>query len=70
MPLNNEFSMLNSLNVYVRESWEELKKVTWPTRREAISYTGLVIGLSVALALFLGAADYVFTWGLEKFLIR
>lgn len=62
--------MLNTLNVYLRESWEELKKVTWPTRRETLSYTGLVIGLSVALALFLGAADYVFTWGLEKFLIR
>lgn len=62
--------MLNTLNVYLRESWEELKKVTWPTRRETLSYTGLVIGLSVALALFLGAADYIFTWGLEKFLVR
>ena len=59
-----------SLQSYLRESWEELKKVTWPTRRETLSYTGLVIGLSVALALFLGAADYIFTWGLEKFLIQ
>ena len=62
--------MVQKITNFFQETQQELKKVTWPTRRETVSYTGLVIGLSVALALFLGAADYVFTWGLEKFLIR
>lgn len=58
------------LQSYFRESWEELKKVSWPTKKETVSYTGLVILMSVGIAAFLGVVDYVFTWGLEKLVIR
>jgi len=50
---------------YIKASIEEMKKVTWPTKTETRNYTLLVIGVSLAMAFFLGALDYVFNWGLE-----
>lgn len=38
-----------------------MKHVSWPTQMQAIVYTLLVIGVSAFVALFLGAADYLFT---------
>lgn len=60
--------MANKLTNYIKESAEELKKVTWPTAKETRNYTLLVIGVSLAVALFLGALDIIFTFGLEKIL--
>jgi preprotein translocase subunit SecE len=53
---------------YIKGSIEEMKKVTWPTQKETKNYTMLVIGVSVAVALFLGALDYIFSIGLELIL--
>lgn len=47
---------------YVKSSFEEMKKVTWPTKKETYNYTLLVIGISLAVAIFLGALDYIFSW--------
>ena len=60
--------MANRLSLYLKESVEELKKVTWPTATETRNYTLLVIGVSLAVAFFLGALDILFTVGLEKLL--
>ncbi|PLX28114.1 preprotein translocase subunit SecE [Candidatus Parcubacteria bacterium] len=57
--------MANKLTNYIKGSIEEMKKVTWPTKKETQSYTILVIGISVAVALFLGAVDFVFNQGFE-----
>jgi preprotein translocase subunit SecE len=46
-----------------------MKKVTWPTKKETRNYTFLVIGISLAVAAFLGALDYIFNWGLA-FIIK
>ena len=53
---------------YFRESVTEIKKVTWPTRKEAFNHTLLVIGISLALAAFFGALDYLLTVGLQALL--
>jgi preprotein translocase subunit SecE len=53
---------------YVKESFQEMKKVTWPTQRETKKYTFLVIGVSLGMAAFLGAVDFAFTIGIEKLL--
>ena len=54
---------------YFKTSKTELKKVVWPTKKEITLYTLLVIGVSLAVAFFLGALDYIFTLGVE-FLIK
>ncbi|MDO8636062.1 MAG: preprotein translocase subunit SecE [Dehalococcoidia bacterium] len=42
---------------FIKETIAELRKVTWPTRREATRLTILVIIISAAVGLALGAID-------------
>jgi preprotein translocase subunit SecE len=46
---------------FLLETREELKKVIWPTRQEVIRLTGVVIGVSAIVGLFIGGLDFVFT---------
>jgi len=55
---------------FFRETWEELKKVSWPTRREAGYLTALVILLCVIVAVLLGLFDYGFSKLVDLFLVR
>jgi preprotein translocase subunit SecE len=59
---------MNKLITYLKESYAEMKKVTWPTKKETYRYTMLVIGISIATAAFLGTLDYIFAFGF-KFII-
>jgi len=54
---------------FLREVRTEIKKVSWPTRKETIMYTLIVIGSSLVLAAFLGSIDIGFRYLLEKFII-
>ncbi len=56
---------MNKLTNYIKESIAEMKKVTWPTKKETTNYTILVIGISIGVALFLGLLDYLFTTGFQ-----
>lgn len=60
--------MANKILTYIRESRDELKKVIWPSRKETLRHTLLVIGVSLGVALILGIADYIFTYGFEELL--
>ncbi|OGF30234.1 preprotein translocase subunit SecE [Candidatus Falkowbacteria bacterium RIFOXYD2_FULL_35_9] len=51
----------NKLATYLIESKKELKKVTWPTKKETTKYTLIVIGISLFIAVFFGALDFVFS---------
>jgi preprotein translocase subunit SecE len=55
---------MKKLTKYIKDSLLEMKKVTWPTKAETKRYTFLVIGLSLVLAAFLGALDYIFNYAL------
>lgn len=48
----------------------ELRKVTWPSRRETANLTGVVIIVSLALGVLLGGADLLFGWLVEQTLLR
>lgn len=61
---------MNKLSNYVKESVAEMKKVTWPTKKETYKYTLLVIGISIGVAIFLGILDYIFTIGFEFFITK
>jgi len=43
-----------------------MKKVNWPTRETTIKYTLIVVGISAAVAAYLGGLDVLFTNLLEK----
>jgi len=44
---------------------EELKKVTWPTRKKTIRLTLIVIGISLIIGAYIGIIDVLLTKGLE-----
>jgi len=47
---------------YFKESWLELSKVVWPTRKQALEMTLAVLLLSLIVGVFLGLLDF----GLQK----
>ncbi len=50
---------------YFREAREELQKVSWPTQKQALTYSAFVIGLSAVMAIYFGLLDWVLTRALE-----
>ena len=51
---------------YFKEVRAEMRHVSWPTRQQAITYTVVVIAVSIITAAYLGAWDYVFRALIEK----
>jgi preprotein translocase SecE subunit len=58
-----------SISTYVKETRAELVHVKWPTQKQAIGFTLLVIGLSILVAIILGAFDYLFSLIVTKFVL-
>ena len=54
------------LTEYIKETKVEMKHVTWPSRRQAIAFTVVVILISIGVALYQGFFDFLFTLGLGK----
>ena len=50
------------LIAFGRDAWREVKKVVWPTRKEATQVTLYVFGFVVIMALFLWLTDKTLEW--------
>ena len=50
------------LIAYGRDSIREVKKVVWPTRKEALQMTGYVFAFVIVMALFLFLTDKTLEW--------
>ncbi len=46
---------------YIKETRTEMSHVTWPSRKQAISYSIAVVIVSIATALFLAFFDFIFS---------
>ncbi len=53
---------------FLREVRQEMHKVTWPTRRETIQSTVLVLVLSAIFAVFFMLIDSLLGWGVTSIL--
>jgi preprotein translocase subunit SecE len=53
---------------YLKETKGELKHVNWPTKKETMYYTLLVIVLSIVIGYYLGVFDFIFAQALQKIL--
>jgi preprotein translocase subunit SecE len=51
-----------SLVAFGREAWREVRKVVWPTRKEAMQMTGYVFGFVLLMSLFLFMTDKTLEW--------
>ena len=54
---------------YASESYEETKRVVWPSRKETVSTTGIVFGFVVIMAIFLFLVDKSLEWVLYDALL-
>ena len=50
------------LLAFGRDAWREVKKVVWPTRKEAIQMTGYVFAFVVVMSIFLWLTDKTLEW--------
>jgi len=62
--------MANKIINFLKEAKSELLKVNWPSKQQIINYTLTVIGISIAVAIFLGALDYFFSYLLKTFILN
>lgn len=62
----SEHTMLQKLLNYFRDSRNEMRRVSWPSRRETTKHTLQVIGVSLGVAVFLGIIDYALNVALER----
>jgi len=57
------------LIAFSRDSVREVKKVVWPTRKEALQMTGYVFAFVVVMALFLWLTDKTLEWALYDLIL-
>ena len=53
---------------FIREVRTEVSKVTWPTRKETLISTAMVLILAFIAALFFLAIDGFFAWSIREIL--
>ena len=51
----------NAIQRFFRETIGELRKVSWPTRREAVNLTRIVLIVIAVLGAFFGILDILFS---------
>ena len=58
--------MWDKLTSFVKGVRAEFTKVSWPTREDLISSTGVVLAFSAVFAVFIGMFDLIisFIWGI------
>ncbi len=52
---------MNKILKFIREARQELKKVNWPSRKELIESTKVVIISSLLMIAFIGLADFIYS---------
>jgi len=55
---------------YGRESYEETRRVVWPSRKETMTTTGIVFGFVVIMAVLLFVVDKGLEWFLYDLLLK
>lgn len=55
---------------FFREAWVELKKVFWPSRRDAVRLTGAVVIFAVIFAVFVQILGIIFQKLVKKIILK
>ena len=56
---------MGKLKPFFQEARQEFNRINWPTVKETINLTVVVILMSIGVAAFLGAVDYGLSYLLE-----
>ena len=60
--------IMNRAVQFIAQAKAELKKVTWPSRKQTLASTGVVIVIVAIMALYLGIIDFILA-KLVKFIL-
>jgi len=60
----------NKIVKFFKEVKSELKKVTWPGRKQIINNTAIVIAVVVLVGVIIAIFDAIFQWGLFELLLK
>ena len=60
--------MIKRIRTYLTESYAELRKVAWPTRRTVLNLTGIVIGVSILVGVYIEVIDLAVEFGMQQLL--
>lgn len=63
-------NIVTSIKNYFIGSYAEMKKVSWPTKKQTTNYSLLVIGMSIGVAITFAILDYIFNWGITALITR
>jgi preprotein translocase SecE subunit len=62
--------MFNRIKLFLLESRQEFEHINWPDGKQTINLVVIVIGISVAVSLFLGTFDFIFDSAWKQVLIK
>ncbi len=62
--------MFQKITKFILEAKAEMLKVNWPTKKQTLNYTLLVVGVSIVVAAFLGGLDSAFGYILRTYIIK
>jgi preprotein translocase subunit SecE len=62
--------MISRSRTYVTESWAELRKVAWPTRRQVVNLTVIVIVVSAVVGAYIAILDLLLLFGMDRLLTQ
>ncbi len=68
--LLSEQRIIMNIVEYIKETRSEMAHVSWPTRRQAVIYTVVVIVISLVTGLLLGLFDSGFALAMKSFLLQ
>jgi preprotein translocase subunit SecE len=63
-------TITQKINLFFKEVWVEMKRVSWLSQKDVLRYTLIVLGITIAVAAFLGGLDYIFTEIIKRLIIR
>ncbi len=64
-PVEKKPGLIDKLKKWLREMRSELKKVVWPTRKQLINNSTIVLVSLVVMAVVIGLFDYVMFFAVE-----
>jgi preprotein translocase subunit SecE len=63
-------TITQKVNIFFKEVYAELRRVSWLSRKDIIRYTLVVLGITFITAAFLGGLDYIFTTIIKMFVLK
>jgi len=63
-------NITQKINLFFKEVWVEMKRVSWLSQKDILRYTFIVLGITAVVAIFLGGLDFIFTEIIKIFVLK